>query len=159
MRSFLGFGFLILALVSCDEERIYEKNTDFSSRQWAVSQKPEFQFEINDTAQAYNLYCNVRNSLDYPFARIFVTFYLRDSAGVLLDKALVHQLLFDEKTGEPHGESGLGDIYDHRIALKTNHHFPYTGFYQIALEQFMRTDTLAGILAVGVRVEKASGAD
>jgi len=154
MRSlFLGFTFIVL-LFSCDEDRVYEKNADFDSRYWLVSEKPEFEFEIADSLQSYNLYCNVRNSLDYPFARIFITWYLRDSAGVALEKQMVSQLLFDDKTGEPYGESGLGDIYDHRIPLKTNFQFPYAGRYQIAFEQFMRTDSLSGILAVGLRVER-----
>lgn len=154
MRAFFGFTIIATFLFSCDENRVYEKNADFNTRYWLVSEKPEFEFEIRDTLQSYNLYCNVRNSLDYPFARIFITYYLQDSSGVNLEKELVRQLLFDDKTGEPQGESGLGDIYDHSIPLKTNYQFPYSGKYKIAFEQFMRTDSLAGILAVGLRVEE-----
>ena len=159
MRSF--FGFLVVAVLtsSCDERRVYEKNTDFHSRQWLAGEKAEFEFEIKDTLQSYNLYCNVRNSLDYPFARLFITYYLRDSAGVAMEKELVRQLLFDDKTGEPQGDSGLGDIYDQRIPLKTNYRFPYSGKYTVAFEQYMRTDTLAGILAVGLRVERNRAGD
>lgn len=153
MRSFFGFTAIIVMLFSCDERRVYEKNVDFNSRLWPVSERPEFEFEVKDTLESYNLFCNVRNSLDYPFARIFITYYLQDSSGNVLDKQLVRQLLFDEKTGKPHGESGLGDIYDHRIPLKRNHRFSYSGKYKIAFEQFMRIDTLSGVLAVGVRVE------
>ena len=156
MRSFFGFAAIMVILVSCDDDRVYEKNLDFNSRTWLVNDRPEFEFGITDTVQTYNLYCNVRNSLEYPFARMFITYYLKDSSGNVLEKQLVRQMLFDEKTGEPLGESGLGDIYDHRIALKNNHRFPYAGKYQIAFEQFMRTDTLAGVLAIGVRVEKTS---
>lgn len=153
MRSFFGFTAIIVILFSCDESRVYERNIDFNSRQWLINERPEFEFEISDTLQTYNLFCNVRNSLDYPFARVFVRYYLQDSSGNVLEKELVRQLLFDEKTGKPHGESGLGDLYDHRIPLKNNHRFPYSGKYKIAFEQFMRTDTLPGVLAVGVRVE------
>ena len=155
MRSFF-FGFTTIAvfLFSCDDRRVYEKNADFDSRQWVVSEKPAFEFEITDTVQSYNLYCNVRNSLEYPYARIFITYHLHDSTGALMEKELVRQLLFDDKTGEPEGESGLGDIYQHRITLESGYHFPYAGKYTIAFEQFMRTDTLSGILAVGLRVER-----
>ena len=153
MRAFFGFTILAISFFSCDGNRVYEKNTDFHSRHWLVSERPEFEFQIKDTLQSYNLYCNVRNSLDYPFARIFITYYLQDSTGVALEKQMVRQLLFDDKTGEPQGESGLGDIYDHIIPLKTNYQFPYSGKYSVVFEQFMRIDTLAGILAVGLRVE------
>ena len=155
MRSVLGVSILLIILFSCDEDRVYEKNTDFDARYWTVNAKPEFMFEISDTVGIYNLYCNVRNSLDYPYANIFITYYLTDSAGVVLRKDLVRHLLFDERTGEPFGESGLGDIYDHRVPLISNHQFGYSGKYKIAFEQFMRTDTLEGVLAVGLRVARA----
>ncbi len=156
MSTIPGFAIIIVLLFSCDDLRVYEKNHDLESRQWLASEKPEFEFDITDSLQTYNLYCNVRNSLDYPYARIFITYYLRDSTGAVLQKDLVQQMLFDEKTGEPFGESGLGDLYDHRVLLKQNLRFPYTGKYQVAFEQYMRMDTLAGILAVGLRVEKTS---
>ena len=156
MRSFFGLMIIGILFISCDDQRVYERNIDFDSRLWPVDEKPEFEFDIADSIQSYNLYCNVRNSLDYPFARIFITYSLKDSAGVVLQKDLVRQLLFDEKTGEPFGESGLGDLYDHRIALRQGHRFPYSGKYRISFEQFMRTDSLAGILAVGLRIEKAT---
>lgn len=154
MRSFFGFTIIISLLFSCDDERVYEKNIDFDSRYWLVSENPEFEFEISDTLQPYNLYCNVRNSIAYPYARIFLTYYLQDSSGLLIEKKLVAQLLFDDKTGKPQGNSGLGDIYDHRIPLKMDYRFEYPGKYKVKFEQFMRTDTLSGILAVGLRVEK-----
>ena len=155
MRLFPGFAIIILTLFSCDEHRVYEMNSDFHSRYWPAAERPVFEFDITDTLSTYNLYANVRNSLDYPFANIFLTFYLHDSTGRQMEKDLVRQLLFDEKTGEPVGESGLGDIYDHRIALRTNHRFSYAGKYKVAFEHYMRTDTLSGILAIGLRVEKS----
>lgn len=156
MRSLFGFAVIIFCALSCDDERVYENNTDFNSRYWPVSEKPEFEFEIVDTLQTYNLYCNVRNSLDYPYARIFITYYLCDSVGSVLDKNMVQQMLFNDKTGEPLGESGLGDIYHHRIPIKMNHRFEQAAKYTVSFEQFMRTDTLSGVLAVGLRVEKAA---
>lgn len=156
MRSLFAVAIIVACLFSCDENRVYERNIDFNSRYWLVNEKPEFEFEILDTVQSYNLYCNVRNSLDYPFARIFLTYYLTDSTGQLLEKDLVREMLFDDKTGEPFGDSGLGDIYHHRIALKQNYQFPRAGKYRIAFEQYMRRDTLSGVLAVGFRIEQAS---
>jgi len=156
MRSISGFLIILLIFASCDEQRVYEKNTDFDSRHWLVNEKPTFEFEIADSLETYNLYCNVRNSLDYPFARIFITYYLQDSTGAVMEKNMVSQLLFDEKTGAPFGDSGLGDLYDHRMLLKKAHKFPSTGKYSVSFEQYMRKDTLDGILAVGLRVEKNS---
>ena len=72
-----------------------------------------------------------------------------------IKKEMINSFLFDEKTGKPQGTSGLGDIYDQQLLLLQNHKFNQAGKYTIQYEQFMRTDTLQGVLAIGVRVEKA----
>jgi gliding motility-associated lipoprotein GldH len=140
---------------SCDEQRVFEDNQEFKSRSWMVQEEPVFEFSIPDSTQTYSLYYNVRNSLDYPYARIFVTYALYDSTGRELSKKLVYHDLFDEKSGRPFGESGLGDLYDHQFPLLTKYRFPTRGKYAVKLTQFMRQDTLQGVLAVGVRVERA----
>ncbi len=148
---------LIWAVLSaCDQSRVYEQNTDFTERYWRVSEKPEFEFTIEQPADRYTLYGNIRNSVSYPYARIFFNYYLQDSTGAEIEKNLVTQYLFDAKTGKPFGNSGLGDIYDHSFELLKNYQFKYRGKYKIKFEQLMRVDTLQGILAVGVRVENTS---
>ncbi len=139
---------------ACDERRVYEKNFDFDSRFWRIHQQPEFEFEIQDSTAQYNLYCNLRNSVAYPYSRLFVNYYLRDSTGGLLRKGLLEMYLFDQKSGKPFGQSGIGDIYDQRVPVLTAFQFPYAGNYSIGFQQYMRLDTLDGILAVGLRVEK-----
>jgi gliding motility-associated lipoprotein GldH len=146
---------LVIALVlsGCDDSRVYEKNYDFSERQWAVNEKPSFEFTVQKD-QPYNLFCNLRNGVSYPYSRIFINYSLKDSTDAEISHKMISTFLFDEKTGEPLGSSGLGDIYDHQIPLLTNFNFKKAGTYTLQFEQFMRTDTLQGILAVGLRLEK-----
>jgi gliding motility-associated lipoprotein GldH len=141
-------------IASCDDSRLYEKNIDFENRMWMINHKPEFEFVIDDTTQKYDVYCNVRNSLDFPFSRLFMRYYLQDSTGKVERQNMLERDLFDRNTGEPQGSSGLGDIYDHQFLLLKKYRFPYRGAYKIRFEQYMRKDTLDGILAVGVRIEK-----
>src|SRR5688572_17997591 len=156
MRSLFLVSIFCFLLFACDQSRVYEQNVDFEERYWVVSDKPEFEFTIDKPADKYTLYGNVRNSISYPYARIFFTYYLLDSTGAELEKKLVGQHLFDSKTGKPFGTSGLGDIYDHRFELLKNYQFKYRGTYKMRFEQLMRVDTLQGILAVGLRVENKS---
>jgi gliding motility-associated lipoprotein GldH len=146
---------LILAclLLACESNRVYEQNNTLDSRYWRVDDPQIFTFEIKDNAAPYNIYYNIRNSLDYPVARLFVEYTLADSGGVELKKNLTAEYLFDQKTGKPFGESGIGDVFDHQFKIIDKHQFPYAGKYQLTLKQFNRVDTLMGILAVGVRVE------
>ena len=141
-------------LSACDKKRIYEKNVDFEQRYWLVKEQPEFEFSVEDATIPYNLYGNIRNEVSYPKTNLYLTYYLRDST-TLLQKKLVSSLLFDEKTGQPFGTSGLGDVYDHRVPILMGYKFNHPGKYTVKLEQFMRLDTLRGVLAVGIRVEKA----
>lgn len=145
---------LFFFLLSCDADRVYEQYQDFDNRSWAVTEIPEFEFTIDNPNEKYNLYINVRNSSDYPNARFFFTYYFQDSTGMVLKQELKTEVLFDYKTGKPFGSSGIGDIYDHQFSILNNHQFNHAGRFKVKFEQFMRTDTLAGILAVGLRVEK-----
>ena len=141
-------------MVSCDNSRVFEANHEFNSRAWNSTEEPRFEFAIGDTTQRYNVYFNVRNSLNYPFSRIFITYHLYDSVGKELARKLVNNDLFDLKTGQPLGDSGLGDLYDHQFPLLKSHRFNSPGKYSIKLDQFMRQDTLQGVIAVGIRIEK-----
>ena len=151
--SILIFLALVGTLCSCDTNRIYETNHDFEDRTWKINEPQEFEFRIDDPGKKYNVYCNVRNSLDYPYSRIFITYHLQDSLGNELQSQLNTQDLFDQKTGTPFGTSSLGDIYDHRFLLLNEYEFKLPGKYKLKLEQFTRQDTLKGVLAIGTRVE------
>jgi gliding motility-associated lipoprotein GldH len=147
-------AWLALVFVSCDTDRVYEYNHEFKDRTWRSADTVAFEFRIKDIGQKYNVYYNVRNSLDYPWARLFVQYSLRDSLGATQRHALVSEFLF-EKTGRPRGNTGLGDLYDHQFPLLKEYQFERPGLYVVKLAQFMRTDSLKGMLAVGVRVETA----
>ncbi len=153
MNRFLFLIVAIVLFVGCDGSRLFEDHKDFKNRVWAATDTAHFSFRIADTGQPYNLYYTVRNSIDYPYSRLFVNYVLKDSTGNVLAEKLSTRYLFDAKTGKPFGRSGLGDVYDHREPLLTNHEFEQAGTYSLDLIQFMRLDTLPGILSIGARVE------
>jgi gliding motility-associated lipoprotein GldH len=144
----------LLLLLACDNSRVYERYEDFDSKYWGLNTKPAFEFTIDDVSQRYNLYSNVRNAESYPWSRIFIIYHLQDSAGNELKTDLIQQYLFDAKSGEPFGQSGLGDIYDHQFEILKDYQFAHKGKFKVTFEQRMRTDSLEGILAVGLRVER-----
>jgi len=154
MRLSFCLVLVTMVAISCDSNRVYETNVDFKDRAWKIAEPAKFEFQITDTLQKYNLLMDVRNSIDYPFARLFVNYDLKKDS-VSLSKELVSVYLFDQKTGKPFGTSGIGDIYDNQFLLMKNYSFKKTGKYNMSLQQFMRQDTIKGILAVGLRVEVA----
>jgi gliding motility-associated lipoprotein GldH len=154
MRIFISIGVVGLLLCCCDSKRVYEDNHEFASRSWKIAEPVQFEFQISDPSKKYNVLLNIRNSLDYPYARIFVNYDLCRQDSSTLEKKMIGEYLFDQKTGRPFGTSGIGDIYDHQFPLIKNYAFDKAGLYKIKLNQFMRLDTIPGILAVGIRVEK-----
>ena len=155
MRIFLSIVAISILSSGCDSRRVFENNIEFRDRSWKIAEPAQFEFQIADTTGRYNLLMNIRNSIDYPYARIFVNYDLRGNDSLTLSKKMIAEYLFDQKTGRPFGSTGIGDIYDHQFLLLKDYSFARPGVYKIKLSQFMRMDTIPGILAVGVRVEKA----
>ena len=145
--------FIVCFLGACDSLRIYEKNVDFNQRIWLYDSIATFSFDIEDTTQQYNLYYNVRNSLDYPFYNLYLNYELKDSTEALLSSELNNIALFDAKSGDPKGD-GLGDVFDHQVLFLQDYRFKSKGTYHVAVQQFMRRDSLPEIMAFGIRVER-----
>jgi gliding motility-associated lipoprotein GldH len=156
MKSAFCLMLLTLLVISCNSNRVYEDNVDFKDRTWKIAEPAKFDFQISDTTKKYNLLIDIRNSLDYPYARLFINYELKKDT-TSLSKDMVSFFLFDQKTGKPFGSSSIGDIYDHQFSILKNYHFKKTGSYQMNFQQFMRMDTIPGVLAVGLRVEEAIG--
>ena len=150
-----------LGLSACDPGRVYEENTDLKSPSgdayvWDVQQRPSFSFPITDTTARYDVYFNVRNAADYGFYNLYLKHTLVGPDGRPAGPALLHQLvLMNPKTGEPFG-AGAGDIFDHQFLALPHQRFAKPGTYKLTLEQYMRQNQLPGIMAIGVRVAKAS---
>ncbi|SDJ78226.1 gliding motility-associated lipoprotein GldH [Catalinimonas alkaloidigena] len=142
-----------LALGACDPSRVYEENQEIPDYLWYEDSLAVFEFEIPDASQPYNLYYNVRNSLNYPYYNLYVTYYLEDSTGKEIASRLQEMVLMDPRTGEPYG-SGLGDIFDHQILALPGFTFPYAGPYTLKIKQYMRENPLPEVMSVGLRIEK-----
>ena len=151
-RTVILLSFLFV--LGCDSSRIYETYHDFEAGQWAYRDTVTFDLTIPDSTQRYNVILNIRNTLDFNTARLFVQYQLADSTQVLR-KRLVEENLFDRKTGKPFGDSGLGNIYTHHFVLEPGITFSHPGPYHIKLNHLMRYDTLTEIRSVGIRVEKS----
>lgn len=155
MKQLNLFLLTLLFFSSCDRSRVYEKNIDMSGQVWNADEELIFDFGIRDTSQTYNLLYNIRYTNNYPFYNLYVTHRLYDSSGYELKTIKQPQGmdLFLPTTGEPKG-SGLGSISDYRILFLPDYKFPYEGSYSMKVRQYMRIDSLPGVVSFGLRVEK-----
>lgn len=150
-RIFFLLVAVSMALVACDRNRIFEKNTEIPDMMWDKNNILKFDVDITDTVTPDNIYINVRNASQYQFSNLFLFFTTRIPDGKVA-RDTVELTLADEKgwLGE-----GAGDIWDNRILFKKNFRFPQAGQYTFELEQAMRVNPLPLIMDAGIRIEKA----
>ncbi len=149
----LTLGILSLSITGCDENKVFEDYKDFETSVWHVDTIPGFSFTIADTQVPYQIDYNIRYAISYPYQNLYLTYYVEDSTGKVIDSNLQEVYLFESKTGEPKG-SGLGDIFDYSVLGLENYKFPAPGTYKISLKQFMRQEELPFILSMGITVKK-----
>jgi gliding motility-associated lipoprotein GldH len=142
---------VVLLFISCDSQRVYEKNVELPDHVWDKSNVIKLDVVIEDTISSHNLYINVRNESSYQYNNLFLFVTTHAPYGGVI-KDTVELTLADAK-GRWLG-NGLGDIWDNQIPYKTNVRFPFKGTYTIELEQAMRQAKLPFIMDAGIRVEK-----
>jgi len=147
------FGLLILLIVGCDTERVYESDYDFEGQSWHMDTIPVFEFTIDEVTHN-DVLLKIRNSLDFPFRNCYMTYYLEDSAGNVLSSDLVNIKLFDETTGKPFGKGN--SVFQHSETILTRYDFPASGTYRVRIAQYMRKTTLEGTYSIGVRIEESN---
>ncbi len=156
MRKYLALCFnalFLLAVISCNPNRILDKNEKIPDGVWDRAKKLSFTVNIPDTSAAYDIYINVRNAGVYQFSNLFLFINTTLPDGrIARDTA---ECTLSDAKGEWLGD-GLGDIWDNSILFKKNMHFPLKGNYTFELEQAMRTPLLPGIMDAGIRIEKIS---
>ena len=136
-KTFAGTLLLLMGVISCDFDKIYDDYVDFEDQVWHVDSLPHFIFEVENADIPYEIRYNIRYALGYPYQNLYVTYYLEDDDERLISSDLQEIVLFDSKTGEPKG-SGLGDLFDHQVQGLPNVVFPKAGTYHFRLKQFMR---------------------
>ena len=152
-KYFIFFLLIISAfsIISCDKNRIYEKNKEIKNNNWNISDFKKFDVMIEDTLSLHKFYLNIRNTGDYKYSNIyiFITTSFPDNS-IIRDTA---QIILADKDGRWLG-TGLGNIKDIRILFKKGIRFPQKGIYSFTIEQGMRDQNLEGIADIGIRIEK-----
>jgi len=150
MRQKILF-FAVIALASCDPNRIYESNVSIPAGGWTRSEIARFEVDITDTISACNIFINVRNNSSYPYTNLWLFVDARSPLGMVECDTV--QIILADHRGKWLGH-GLGNKFDTRIILRRNIRFPVAGKYVFEYEQAMRDVSLKGIDDIGLRIEK-----
>ena len=143
---------VLILLLSCDPDRVYEKNIKIPDGVWDDNNPVLFEVAISDTITPYNLFINVRNSGMYPMQNLYLFITTTAPSGHSVRDTV--QIMLADNKGKWYGE-GLGDIWDLQRPYKKNVRFAQTGKYTFKYEQGMRMERLPFILDVGLRIERS----
>jgi len=146
---------IALLFVSCDSNRLYEKNISIENDVWSLSQVPSFEFENTDTVSDVRLIVNVRHSSIYPFSNLWLFIHTESPEGTNSVDTL--ETTLSQKDGKWLGD-GLGDIWDLQSEFKAVR-LEEPGIYRFKIEQAMRhgnlskIEALPGVMEIGLRIE------
>jgi gliding motility-associated lipoprotein GldH len=143
---------LLLFVVSCDSNRVFEANVEIPDQNWNKDKAVVFSPVIADTLSVQNVYINVRNTSSYPFNNIFLFITTTSPTGQWIRDTL--EISLADSRGKWLG-SGIGDIFFNRKAFKKKIRFPAEGIYTFEILQGMRSADLKGIRDIGLRIEKS----
>jgi gliding motility-associated lipoprotein GldH len=122
-------------LISCNKNVVYSKYERIDENKgWAARKLIDFEAELTDTNQLYNVYINIRNAENYPYRNLFMFLHTTYPNGQTAVDT-IECILADEQ-GHWLGK-GMGDLYDNSILFKKNARFKQEGKYKFSFEQIM----------------------
>ena len=153
MRRYLPLLFLLSLLASCNNA-FYEKIDPLPDEVWNIDTILNYQVEITDSLQYYNMYVHVRNTVDFETQNfyIFMTtvfpdgYTAQDTLGCILC--------------DPHGKwtgKGTGRLRDNKFLLKPKVRFAEKGVYTFKVRQAMRAENVKGVANFGLSLYPYKG--
>ena len=141
-------GLISLLNSSCQSDAVFDQSESLATGGWVQKKHLKFSFDMQDTLKSYDLRVAIRQSNEYPFYNLYFNCRLIQDPTSVWKKAFAEAILYDPKTGKPKG-GGVGDMYSHSYTIFKGLKFRRPGKYHVDLEQYMRTDTLTGVVSIG----------
>jgi gliding motility-associated lipoprotein GldH len=143
----------LIVLVSCGGGSIYfEENKSITNKDWAVDNKQEFDFTINDTTQLYDFFFNVRTTSNYEYSNMYIFYKLYFPNGKSLSDTA--QFILADPTGKWLGKTVSGSLIDNSILFSNKRRFPLSGKYTFLVQHGMRNNKLSNISDVGFKIKE-----
>ncbi|HEX2616115.1 MAG TPA: gliding motility lipoprotein GldH [Flavobacteriales bacterium] len=157
--SILAITTAAMLLAGCGNEVLFQADQELPAGRWERTNKPAFSFEVADTLGEHDVFLDVRHTGDYPYSNLYTFVTLTGPDGRTLTDTV--ECTLADPTGRWYGK-GTGFIFSDRfqahVLYRMHNRFPRSGRYTFTIEQAMRTDTLSGVIDVGVSVERSSSA-
>lgn len=149
IKPFLLLATLLLA--ACDGEVYYSEYVDVNESGWKVTDSVCFDVQVDDTTHLFDLFVEVRNTVDYPYSNLFLFVNTSFPDGSMARDTM--ELPLADPTGEWLGKHS-GRYVDTRYRLRGQAvRFPMKGRYHFAFTNGNRNHPVKELAHVGFLVE------
>jgi gliding motility-associated lipoprotein GldH len=155
LRRFLFLFILcgIFFLTSCDKKGVFESYSPIPGDKWQKDSIFTYTIPIKESSRSYNMYVNLRNSVDYSYSNIWLFLTITPPKGQTVGDTV--EFVLADPSGKWFG-NGYGKLRDNKLLYRRNVYFQAPGDYTFTVQHGMRAETLEGIYNVGIRLEKAN---
>ena len=142
-----------LAMISCKQVAVYEKNTSIPKYKWQQNFAADGTFVITDTLASYNIYVVIRHTDAYKYNNIWLNIGLQAPGDSMFFQHVNLSLASDASGWEG---TGLNDIWEVRKLVNGQpRRFKKNGEYKFSITHIMRDNPLPAVMSAGLRVQKA----
>ena len=151
MKNISLLLFLAAFLVSCGSKKITEQQKSFTDKKWQPGQNLTYEFNIIDTAAAYDISAVVKHFDNFPLDRVRLSFRLEDPAGE--KRISEHDLVIRDKKGQFLGKK-IGDTITMDFAIRNRYKFKAQGKAKVTLVNRLTSTATNGIGGISIVVKK-----
>jgi len=156
MTKFTPLLAIIVATIvsACYPGRIYNEWVSMGSQMvWDMNNIIEFDPQIADTSERYNINIGLRTVDYYPNSNMWL--YIRTVAPSGAERIdTMECVLRDEKGFSNSNSTNFGELEDYDFVFKSNVKFAELGQYKFFLQHGMRAEKLPYVNEVGLNIEK-----
>ncbi len=140
---------LVALTVSCDRNVFYDEYVR-TGGEWTWLDAREFFVEVSDTLSLYNIYLQVRHTVEYPMSNLYMFVHVKGPGGQVRKDTV--NLILAEPDGDWIGR-GNGHLRELQLLYRKQTQFRDPGTYVFTLEQAMRNPELP-VTDLGIRIER-----
>lgn len=139
------------AFSACSDDALVDRYHVLPEEGWHYEHIVTDTFCVENPDFYHQIFANLRVSGDYPYANIYLKLNITTPDGS--KKSEILSVGLATKSGKWLG-SGLGDVVTFQAPILHRKYLDQKGKYTVEIEQNMRLETLANVLAAGLRIEQ-----
>lgn len=141
-----------LLLHACSPSDLYHDTRKIPNGIWPMGYKTTFEFTFADSLKPVDVFVDIRNYEDYPYANLYLFLDTEFPDGRRFRDTL--ECLLATPEGKWLGRKN-GSVRESRFLIKRNVILPRKGTYHFIFEQGMREAHLRGIPEIGLKISPA----